>query len=235
MPPQSRTVTEEQFESLFMALARDVVDAHIFWGQARALAAQLEQWPEVYTEGEAFWIYALQAHRCTALSCLGRVFDQEPSALHLRSLLLLTRDHPQYFGKEAAARRQPDDPFAQWLPDDAVPPSHDQVTSDLAQCEMSDPDVKALSIYRHKVVAHRDTKISMKASSCDLPSLQDEQIERLLHRAKTLLNRYSYKRDASCFGMTPLGHDAVEKVFKRVQRDLDHDRQELDIQMKPYI
>lgn len=122
MATKSRSVTEEQFESLLMALAGDVVDAHIFWGQAEALRAQLEQWPEVYTEGFAFWAYTLQAHQRTALSCLGRVFDQEQSNLHLRSPLMLTRDHSQYFGKGAAARRQPDDPFAQWLPEDATAP-----------------------------------------------------------------------------------------------------------------
>lgn len=228
MTTKNPSVTEEQFEALFLALARDVVDAHIFWGQAEALKAQLERWPEVYTDGFAFWAYTFQAHQRTALSCLGRVFDQEQSALHLRSLLMLTKDHPQYFGKGAAARRMPNDPFAHWLPEDVDCPSNDQVTKDLASCEIADPDVKALLIYRHKTVAHRDKKISMKTTSLDTPALHHEQVERLLCRAKTLLNRYSYMRDASFFSMTPLGHDAVENIFQRVQRDLDLQREKGD-------
>ena len=113
MASKNRLVTEEQFSALFMALARDVVDAHIFWNQAKALRAQMEQWPEVTTEGSVFWLYTLEAHERTALSCLCRVFDQEPSALHLRSLLLLTSNHRHYFGKGAAAQCQEDDSFAQ--------------------------------------------------------------------------------------------------------------------------
>ena len=221
MASKNRSVTEEQFSALFMALARDVVDAHIFWDQAKALRTQMEQWPEVHTEGSAFWLYALEAHQRTALSCLCRVFDQEPSALHLRSLLLLTSNHRHYFGKGAAAQRQADDPFAQWLPDDAVAPEPAQVAADIALCERTDPDVAALALFRDNFIAHRSTKLSMSEEPPTM-ALEHERIERLLDRARTLLNRYSYMRDASFFSMTPLGHDAVESIFKCVQEHLNH-------------
>lgn len=224
MTSKKRSVTENQFSALFMALARDVVDAHIFWDQAKALRAQMEQWPEVHTEGSAFWHYSLEAHQRAALSCLCRVFDQEPNALHLRSLLMLTQDHCHYFGRGAAPQRQADDPFAQWLPDDAVAPEPAQVAADIALCERIDPDVAALALFRDNVIAHRSTKLSM---SEELPTmaLEHARIERLLDRAHTLLNRYSYMRDASFFSMTPLGHEAVETIFKCVQEHLNHLRE----------
>ncbi|MBT2119107.1 hypothetical protein KK141_18170 [Dyella sp. LX-66] len=221
MASKNRSVTEEQFSTLFMALARDVVDAHIFWDQAKALRAQMEQWPEVNAEGPAFWLYTLEAHQRTALSCLCRVFDQEPNTLHLRSLLMLTRDHRHYFGKGASAQRQADDPFAQWLPDDAVAPEPAQVTADIALCARTDPDVAALALFRDNFIAHRSTKLSMSEKPPTMP-LQHERIEHLLDRARTLLNRYSYMRDASFFSMTPLGHEAVEAIFKCVQGQLNH-------------
>lgn len=224
MASKNRLVTEEQFSALFMALARDVVDAHIFWNQAKALQAQMEQWPEVTTEGSVFWLYTLEAYQRTALSCLCRVFDQEPTALHLRSLLLLTSNHRHYFGKGAAARRQEDDPFAQWLPDDAVAPEPAQVATDVAMCERTDPDVAALALFRDNFIAHRSTKLSM-SNAPPTVTLEQERIERLLDRAHTLLNRYSYMRDASFFSMTPLGHDAVEAIFKCVQEHLNHLRE----------
>jgi hypothetical protein len=229
MPPKNRSVTEDQFSALFMALARDVVDAHIFWGQAKALRAQMERWPEVHTEGSAFWHYSLEAHQRTAISCLCRVFDQEPSALHLRSLLRLTRDHPQYFGKEASVQRQVDDPFAQWLPDGAVAPEPAQVAADIALCERTDADVSALALFRDNVIAHRSAKLSM-GEEPSANTLEHEVVERLLDRARTLLNRYSYMRDASHFSMTPLGHDAVETIFQCVQGHLDHLREQWEAQ-----
>jgi len=86
-----KTITiadDVEFNSLVQALARDVVDAHIYWGQYNALQAQLEKWPEVRVEGWPFWYYTQQAHQRTALACLARVFDQEQSSLHLRSWLI---------------------------------------------------------------------------------------------------------------------------------------------------
>lgn len=212
-----------EFNALVQALARDVVDAHIYWGQHTALQTQLEKWPEVQVEGWSFWYYTHQAHQRTALACLARVFDQEPNSLHLRSWLVSIRDHTHFFGKDAAKLRRPDDPFVQWLPENSVP-DPEQLSRDIELCSMHDPDVKALIKYRHTVLAHRGAELSKQGDTAKLPDLLYEQIERLLSRARDILNRYNYMFDASIFGMTPLGHDAVERVFEGMQRDLDRQK-----------
>jgi hypothetical protein len=222
--PKTISVADDtEFNALVQALARDVVDAHIYWGQHAALQAQLEKWPEVQAEGWAFWYYTLQAHQQTALTSLARVFDQEASSLHLRSWLISIRDHTHLFGKDAAKLRRPDDPFVQWLPEDSVPDPI-QLNQDIELCSMQDPDVKALIKYRHTVLAHRGAELSKQGTAAKLPELLYEQIERLLVRARDVLNRYNYMFDASFFGMTPLGHDSVERVFEGVQRDLDQQK-----------
>lgn len=76
--------------------------------------------------------------------------------------------------------------------------------------------------YRNTQLAHRGRKPSLQGDAAKLPTLLYEQVERLLERARSLLNRYNYMFDISFFSMTPLGHDAVETVFECIQRDLDH-------------
>jgi hypothetical protein len=224
MAPKTISVVDDvEFNALVQALARDVVDAHIYWGQHTALQAQLEKWPEVQAEGWSFWYYTLQAHQRTALASLARVFDQEPNSLHLRSWLVSIRDHTHLFGKDAAKLRRPGDPFVQWLPENSVP-NPAQLNQDIELCSKQDPDVKALIKYRHTVLAHRGAELSKQGATAKLPELLFEQIERLLARARDILNRYNYMFDASFFGMTPLGHDAVEHVFEGMQRDLDRQK-----------
>lgn len=229
----SKTITvadDIEFNALIQALARDVVDAHIYWDQHNALLTQMEKWPEVQTEGWPFWYYTLQAHRRTALASLARAFDQEQSSLHLRSWLSSIREHLHLFGKDAVVKRRPGDPFVQWMNADAAVPDPAVLDLDIKLCSKSDPDVSALFVYRNNVLAHRGAKLSRQGDSANLPDLFVEQIERLLARARDILNRYSYLFDASFFGMTPLGHDAVERVFKGMQRDLDQRKADIAAQ-----
>jgi hypothetical protein len=230
----SKTITvadDIEFNALIQALARDVVDAHIYWDQHNALLVQLEKWPDVQTEAWPFWHYTLQAHRRTSLASLARVFDQEQAALHLRSWLTSIREHLHLFGKDAVMKRRAGDPFAPWMRADAAVPSTVVLDQDIKSCSKSDPDVTALFVYRHNVLAHRGAKLSKQGESAKLPELFVEQIERLLARAHDILNRYSYLFDASFFSMTPLGHDAVERVFEGMQRDLDQSKADIASQV----
>ena len=70
MAPKNRKVNEAEFASLVAALARDIVDAHIHWGQYKALQAERKRWPDVEDLGWSFWNYASSAHRRTAISRL---------------------------------------------------------------------------------------------------------------------------------------------------------------------
>lgn len=202
-------VDEAQFCALVRALAQDVVDAHTYWGQHNALQTQLEKWPQVQAEAWPFWAFTLTAHRRTALAALARAFDSEDSSLHLYSWLTTIRNHPHLLRKEG-------------------PPNPEHLERDIALCATSDPDVRALVWYRNTQMSHRGRKLSLQGDAAKMPALLYEQVERLLDRARTLLNRYTFMFDASIFRMAPLGHDAVETVFECVQRDLDH-REEKEV------
>jgi hypothetical protein len=220
--PKNTQLTDIQFGALVRALAQDIVDAHIHWDQHNALQAQLEKWPQVQAEAWPFWGYTLSAHRRTTLAALARVFDQQENSLHLYAWLITIRDHLHLFGKHPVHQRPSDDPFAPMLTQGEAVPDPQQLECDIALCATTDSDVQALVRYRNNLLAHRGRKLSLQGDAAQLPTLLYEQIDRLLDRARTLLNRYNYMFDASVFSMTPLGHDAVETVFECVQRDLDH-------------
>jgi hypothetical protein len=209
-----KNINEAEFGALIRGLAQDVVDAHIHWGQLNALQAQLDKWPEVRAEAWAFWYYTLLAHRQTALVSLARAFDQEDSSLHMQSLLIAIRDHLHLFDKDGVLQRRPDNPFAQWMPQDAAKPDLTQLNQDIDASSMSDPDVKALNLYRHTLLAHRGATLTKRGDETKFPPLFDEQVERLLERARTLLNRYNYMFDASHYGMKPQGHDMLIVYLK---------------------
>lgn len=106
----------------------------------------------------------------------------------------------------------------------------DVLLSDLQSCSKYDPDVRALLQYRSNVLAHRGAKLAMQGSAAQLPQLDIAQIDRLLDRAKTILNRYSLLFNASAYSMKPVGNGDVEHVFRRMQSDIDRTKQEIDAQ-----
>lgn len=212
---------------LIRGIARDVVDAHIHWGQKMALESQLERFPNVKVEAWTFWFYTMVAHRQAALISLARVFDQEQSSLHMRSWLEAIREHLHMFNKESALQRRPGDPFVQWMKPDAAKPDPIQLEQDINACSLKDSDINALIVYRNILLAHRGGTVTRRDNASEIATLSEEQVKRLLDRAHMLLNRYSYMFDTSIYGTKPSGNDQVHLVFEAMQRDFDRQKSEI--------
>lgn len=227
MSSKIKLESDSDFGSLVQGLARDVVDAHIHWGQYKTLHSHLEKYPNVQSEAHSFWFYTSIAHHQAALTSLARALDRHKDALHMSSWLRIIKENLHLFGKDAALRRRPDDPFANWIPEDADRPDQDQLDRDIKSFSKSDHDVASLFKYRDKLLAHRAPQIGKKWHDSSVPSLTFEQVDRLLSRAQTVLNRYNYMFDASIFHMVPLGHDDVGRIFEIVQRDIDQRESEV--------
>lgn len=222
---------EPEFRSLLNGLAQDVVDAHIHWDMWRYLTGLLTRWPDVQIEAATFWYYTRSSHLRTSLASLARAFDQDQRSLHLKSWLVTIREHQHLFAADAFERRLSNDPFAKWLLEEVKELDLATLSSDIESCSDTESDVKALFIYRSNVLAHRGAKLAKQGSSVQQPKLDIEQIERLLDRAKIILNRYSLLFNASAYSMRPVGHDDVEHVFRRTQRDIENERQKIDEQV----
>lgn len=225
-------LTDIEFAALLRGLAADVVDAHIYWAQFSLLEKKITEMLDVAKEAYTFWYYTLMAHRQNALICLARIFDQENKSLHMRSWLEAIREHLHLFNKEGVLRRRPDDPFVKMMSPADAKPDLDQLECDIKSCLNSDPDIKALNKFRATLLAHRGAKLARRDDVTRLPPLLFEQVERLLNRAKTLLNRYSFMFDNSGYSMIPHGHGDLANIFDSIQRDLDRQGAEADAQGK---
>lgn len=140
----------------------------------------------------------------------------------MRSLLEAIRDHLHLFNIDEVSRRRPaDDPFVKMMPPEDVKPDPERLEEDIGLCSTSDDDVKALITFRNNLLAHRGAKLVRQDDVTKLPQLLVEQLERLLDRAKTLLNRYSFMFDDSGDPMIPHGHGDLVNIFDSVQRGLD--------------
>lgn len=234
-PKALRDVKETEFAALVRGLALDVVDAHIHWGQMILLEKQIRARPYVSAQAYTFWHYTRVAHRQTALACLARVFDQEPSSLHMCSFLEVIRDHLHLFNKEGIKRRRPDDPLVKMMTPEAAKPDPEQLARDIDSCSTLDPDIKALNRFRNNLLSHRGAKLTRQDEVEKLPSLLVEQVERLLDRAKTLLNRYNFMFDNSGYSVVPYGHGDLVKVFDAAERDLNRQKAEAEVQGKPEV
>ncbi|WP_213298064.1 hypothetical protein [Paraburkholderia sacchari] len=226
-----RITGESEFRSLLEGLAQDIVDAHIHWNMWKSLTDLLPQWADVQVEASTFWHYTRSAHLRTALASLARAFDQEQRSLHLKNWLVTIGEHRHLFTVDAFTRRISDDPFAKWLLEDVNELDMDALLSDIQSCSNYDPDVRALFQYRSNVLAHRGAKLAKQGSAAQQHQLDSERIERLLDRAKTILNRYSLLFNASAYSMRPVGHEDVEHVFHRMQRDINHTKLEIEAQI----
>jgi len=222
MASKIRIQHDDEFGRLLRALAQDIVDAHIYWKQYLALQTQMEKSPQVAAEAYTFWHYTLIAQQRAALMCLARAYDDHPDALHLRSWLSAIRDHLDLFSNDKAAQRRPGDPFALLMSKAAAKPDPAQLDLDIKSCNRrDDPDVQALNIFRDNLLAHRNADLMKEGDPAKLPPLLIEQVERLLSRAITLLNRYAYMFETSLYSTQPVGHDHVERVFAHVQTALN--------------
>ena len=230
-----RDVKETEFAALLRGLAADVVDAHIHWGQMILLEEQIRARPHVSAQAHTFWHYTRLAHRQTALSCLARVFDQEHNSLHMHSFLEVIRDHLHLFSKEGITRRRPDDPFVKMMSPEDAKPDPEQLARDIDSCSTLDPEIKALNRFRNNLLAHRGAALTRQDDSEKLPPLLVKQVERLLDRAKTLLNRYNFMFDNSGYSMVPYGHGDLVKVFDAVERDLNRQKAEAEVQGRPEV
>ena len=207
-----------EFYRLLGSLADDVVYAHFHWHLVQELRTSLHERPLVAAQSNVFWYLTTRAHSATTVQLLSRAFDQEQSSLHLAALLEIVLENVEMFSNESFKSRMAGNPFSGHLLKDRIPPARDEVQRDLDLCRASDPMVKKLIAYRSSHVAHR----SMKLSRAGTPSLgpkapTDSEIETLLVRAKTMLNRYSYYFAAETHSTNLPGKDDYKYIFSSVE------------------
>lgn len=216
-----------EFERLLQALSNDVVDAHIHYQLYKELIEAISKHPLVVRQSNTFWTFTLQAHLNSSIYALFRAYDQNASSLHLRSWLNTIKDNLHLFDETGFRERLKDNPYVASLAQDSKKPDEAILTEDIAACSNSDPAVKKLTIYRGSRIAHRNAKNLVTAQEIsDNHALMFEDVNTLLERAITILNRYSYLFSASTYSTQVVGHDDYEYIFKCVEEKVELARQQ---------
>jgi len=210
------------FERLLKALSDDVVDAHIHYQLRQDLIQAIDKHPLVVQQSNVFWTFTLQAHLNSSVYALFRAYDQDTKSLHLRSWLTTIQANLRLFDEAAFRERLKDNPHVASLAKDSRKPDAALLAGDIASCSRSDPIVKRLVTYRGSRIAHRNAKLLMTAKVAgEGEGLTFEDVQLLLERAITILNRYSYLFSASSYSTKAVGRDDYEYIFEAVEEKVE--------------
>jgi hypothetical protein len=220
-----RVRSSAEFKRLLEALASDIVDANIHWRMQRELIDEHEKSSDVWNQSRTFWHLTLHAHSFTAVQCLGRAFDQNSSALHLRTWLETIQAHLHLFETPEFKKRLADNPFVESLSESARIPDQRQLAEDIKLCSATDSKVKALIRHRNNISAHRNAQLTVDGVRIeDRFGMETADFEVLLDRSFEILNRYSSLFEAATYSRKMIGHDDFRYVFTSVQQAVDRVR-----------
>ena len=209
------------FKRLLEALALDVTSAAICYRQFRALLAALVDNPEVERNALAFWSLTLEGHLTMCLQALCRVYDQEKSGLHVRSLLRTIEENLYLFDEPNFRDRLKGNPFIESLSDEMKKPDASALKADIEACSSTDPLVKTLQVHRNTRIAHRGAKNVVTGHKIDAAHpLGYAEIETLINRAVTILNRYSGMFDSNTYSTSMIGEDDYEYVIESIKAQI---------------
>lgn len=212
-----------EFERLLKALADDIVNANIYYKLYRDVHQSLCDHPLVTCQSNTFWQLTLNAYVNTSMQTLCRVYDQNPVALNLNSWLLTIQKYLHLFDNKEFQQRLKDNPFMESLAKAPRKPEPTMLSDDIRLCSLDDPLVKTLIIHRHNHVAHLAATNILSASNLhDTHPLTFRDLEELLTRAKTILNRYSSLWSANTYSTQVIGHDDYQFIFKSVEEKVQH-------------
>lgn len=210
-----------EFGRLLVALSRDIVDAHIHYRLYRDLCEALRQHYLVVVQSNTFWSSTLEAHLNACIHVLCRVYDQNPTALHLRSWLATIKENLHLFDEDQFRERLKDNLFVDSLAQSPRKPDSVLLDQDIRSCSVEDPLVKTLTINRGSRIMHKSARnVVAERDIGDEHPLTFWDVEGLLERAITILNRYSGFFTANSFSTQVVGYDDYEYIFKCVEEKI---------------
>ena len=220
-----RIASSVEFGKLITALSSDVVDANIHWRLYCDLHEAIKAQPIVWAQSRTFWQMTLNAHAETAIEHLCRVFDQEESAFHMLSWLKTIKKYIHLFDTVEFKRRLADNPFVDSLAEDSRSPDLVVLETDINDCTKTNLLVKRLMVHRANAVAHRSAKqiTSDKPLPLEL-TLSIKDLEALLSRARTVLNRYSQLFAAETYSVSMIGCDDYKYIFTSIASAVERSR-----------
>jgi len=213
--------SEAAFNTLLTSLTEDIVTASIHWRLCKDLWASVPEFVTELNQSPAFWSLTFNAHREVALFRLGRLYDQQTGALSLSSLVDTIAANQHLFHEGPFRERLKNNQFVESLAQGARRPDEATLAEDAAiVSEKSDPLIKRLLAIRNRVLAHRDPRVVLGTVQDPSGAIDDADIDTLLDRAATIVNRYGILFRAGSSLMSIVGQDDFKRVLEHIRRDL---------------
>lgn len=208
------------------------MSASIHWKLFNDLWLATRTFAREMNESRAFWSLTIAAHRDVVLFRLGRLYDQSKQALSLRTWLGTIEANAHLFDREGFRERLKDNPFVDSLSASARKPHPVTLKNDVATVSsQSDELVQRLCDLRNKVLAHRDPLLVVEPQWANTGELSNTDIETLLDRAVTVVNRYNSLFRARSYSTNIVGRDDYESMLRLVRRGIDAHEAEIEAQI----
>ena len=193
--------------------------ASIHWRLYKDLYASVPEFVTELNQSPAFWSLTFNAHREVALFRLGRLYDPQTGALSLPSLLDTITANQHLFDEGPFRERLKGNSFVESLAQDARRPDGATLAEDAATVsERSDPLVKRLLAVRNRVLAHCDPRVVLGTVHDPSDAIDNADIDTLLDRAATIVNRYGILFRANSSRMSIVGQDDFRGVLEHIRQ-----------------
>jgi hypothetical protein len=193
--------TDDELNKLLDALAGEIVDAQIYHRLFCDLTDSIAEYSREFLQSNTFWSLTLDSLKEARLIRLCRVFDQNSTGLNLVNLLETIKANSHFFQEEHFRDHLRNNAFIDSLAETDRVPAPDQLDADIEYASSKNPLVKKLMVWRNKIIAHRDVKISLgKTQILESNPPSQFEIENLLNQSLLIFNRYSSLYKASTHG-----------------------------------
>jgi hypothetical protein len=226
---------EIDFEKLLDRLSHDIVEAPALLRLHKVLSEKFGEYHREVSQSAFFWRFCATSVREAGLLRLARIFDQEKSALSLRTLLLTLQANPHLF-EDAAVRRRVSPLYAEEM----APGSHslkpDKIREDLALVFKNEPLVRKIILWRNTLGAHVSPTRMLKGSFSKTDELSWEEAFSLCSRAFDIFNRCTSLFHATETSTMIVGEEgSAASVFKYLrlgvaayEKEIDEEYQRMD-------
>jgi AbiU2 len=222
--------TAEELSRLFNALAKEIVDANIYYQLFFGLTEEQQSSKIVFNQSCVFWSLTFDALKEAILIRLCRVYDQESSSLNLVNLLLTIQSNLHFFEEQHFRDRLHNNAFVDSLTKVDRMPSKEDINADIKYASNENQLVKKLTLWRGNIIAHRGAKISLgKVSVLEDNPLPWTEVKELLDKGFEIYNRYSSLYDASTCPLEIVGYDDYQSLLAFANLGLDKYQHDIEI------
>ncbi len=212
-----RANNASEFETLLAAVAADSLDAIHHRTLYKGLIEAKAEYAQEYAQTPTFWWLTVRAHSDVVLYRLARLYDKRQDSLCLHSWLKLIEDNGHLFTKRAFRQRLAKNPHVDDLAKEDRTPNEEQLELDIASVSATDPVVSRFIHLRNVSLAHRDAAVVLAGGLANDTGPTWQDIDQLIERAMTIVNRYSNLFRASTYSPPIVGQEDYEFLLKMVR------------------